>query len=131
MTPEEERSNHKVYEKEKIGEVRIADEVVAIIAGLAASEVEGVDSMAGNITNELVGKLGMKNLSKGVKVDVTEEHVSVVLSLNLKYGYSIPAVCETVQEKVKNAIENMTGLTVLEVNIKIAGVSLEDKKEMA
>ena len=131
MTPEEERSNHKVYEKEKIVEVRIADEVVAIIAGLAATEVEGVDSMAGNITNELVGKLGMKNLSKGVKVDVTEEHVSVVLSLNLKYGYSIPAVCETVQEKVKNAIENMTGLTVLEVNIKIAGVSLEDKKEMA
>ena len=131
MTPEEERSNHKVYEKEKIGEVRIAYEVVAIIAGLAATEVEGVDSMAGNITNELVGKLGMKNLSKGVKVDVTEEHVSVVLSLNLKYGYSIPAVCETVQEKVKNAIENMTGLTVLEVNIKIAGVSLEDKKEMA
>ena len=131
MTPEEERSNHKVYEKEKIGEVRIADEVVAIIAGLAATEVEGVDSMAGNITNELVGKLGMKNLSKGVKVDVTEEHVSVVLSLNLKYGYSIPAVCETVQEKVKSAIENMTGLTVLEVNIKIAGVSLEDKKEMA
>ena len=131
MTPEEERSNHKVYEKEKIGEVRIADEVVAIIAGLAATEVEGVESMAGNITNELVGKLGMKNLSKGVKVDVTEEHVSVVLSLNLKYGYSIPAVCETVQEKVKNAIENMTGLTVLEVNIKIAGVSLEDKKEMA
>ena len=131
MTPEEERSNHKVYEKEKIGEVRIADEVVAIIAGLAATEVEGVDSMAANITNELVGKLGMKNLSKGVKVDVTEEHVSVVLSLNLKYGYSIPAVCETVQEKVKNAIENMTGLTVLEVNIKIAGVSLEDKKEMA
>ena len=131
MTPEEERSNHKVYEKEKIGEVRIADEVVAIIAGLAATEVEGVDSMAGNITNELVGKLGMKNLSKGVKVDVTEEHVSDVLSLNLKYGYSIPAVCETVQEKVKNAIENMTGLTVLEVNIKIAGVSLEDKKEMA
>ena len=131
MAETENRNTHKVYEKEKIGEVRIADEVVAIIAGLAATEVEGVDSMAGNITNELVGKLGMKNLSKGVKVDVTEEHVSVVLSLNLKYGYSIPAVCETVQEKVKNAIENMTGLTVLEVNIKIAGVSLEDKKEMA
>ena len=60
---EENRSTHKVYEKDKIGEVQIADEVVAIIAGLAATEVEGVDSMAGNITNELVGKLGMKNLS--------------------------------------------------------------------
>ena len=127
MAAETERSSHKVYEKDKIGEVQIADEVVAIIAGLAATEVDGVDSMAGNITNELVGKLGMKNLSKGVKVEVTEEHVSVIMALNLKYGYSIPDVCEKVQEKVKNAIENMTGLTVLDVNIKIAGVSLEEK----
>lgn len=126
MTADTERSIHKVYEKDKIGEVQIADEVVAIIAGLAATEVDGVDSMAGNITNELVGKLGMKNLSKGVKVEVTEEHVSVNMSLNLKYGYSIPQVCETVQEKVKNAIENMTGLTVLDVNIKIAGVNMGD-----
>ncbi|MCI8511018.1 MAG: Asp23/Gls24 family envelope stress response protein [Lachnospiraceae bacterium] len=124
---ETERMSHKVYEKNKIGEVQIADEVVAIIAGLAATEVEGVDSMAGNITNELVGKLGMKNLSKGVKVEVTEEHVSVSMSLNLKYGYSIPEVCRIVQEKVKNAIENMTGLNVLDVNIKIAGVNLEEK----
>lgn len=128
MATDTERSSHKVYEKDKIGEVQIADEVVAIIAGLAATEVEGVDSMAGNITNELVGKLGMKNLSKGVKVEVTEEHVSVNLSLNLKYGYSIPDVCETVQEKVKNAIENMTGLMVLDVNIKIAGVSMEENQ---
>ena len=127
MTTETERSSHKVYEKDKIGEVQIADEVVAIIAGLAATEVEGVDSMAGNVTNELVGKLGMKNLAKGVKVEVTEEHVSVSMSLNLKYGYSIPSVCAKVQEKVKSAIENMTGLTVLDVNIKIAGVSLEEK----
>ncbi len=102
---EENRSTHKVYEKDKIGEVQIADEVVAIIAGLAATEVEGVDSMAGNITNELVGKLGMKNLSKGVKVDVTEEHVSVDLSLNIRYGYNIPAVSEQVQEKVSTAID--------------------------
>ena len=101
---------------------------MAIIAGLAATEVEGVDSMAGNITNELVGKLGMKNLSKGVKVDVTEEHVSVDLSLNIKYGYNIPEVSEKVQEKVKSAIENMTGLVVLDVNIKIAGVNLAEEK---
>lgn len=126
MATDTERSSHKVYEKDQIGEVQIADEVVAIIAGLAATEVDGVDSLAGNMSNELVGKLGMKNLSKGVKVDVTEEHVSVSMSLNLKYGYSIPDVCETVQEKVKNAIENMTGLTVLEVNIKIAGVNVEE-----
>ena len=123
---EENRSTHKLYEKEKIGEVQIADEVVAIIAGLAATEVEGVDSMAGNITKELVGKLGMKNLSKGVKVDVTEEHVSVDLSLNIRYGYSIPSVSEQVQEKVSTAIENMTGLTVLDVNVKIAGVNMDE-----
>ena len=125
---EENRSTHKLYEKEKIGEVQIADEVVAIIAGLAATEVEGVDSMAGNITNELVGKLGMKNLSKGVKVDVTEELVSADLSLNIRYGYNIPSVSEQVQEKVSTAIENMTGLTVLDVNIKIAGVNMEEGK---
>ena len=123
---EENRSTHKLYEKEKIGEVQIADEVVAIIAGLAATEVEGVDSMAGNITNELVGMLGMKNLSKGVKVDVTEEHVSVDLSLNIRYGYNIPSVSEQVQEKVSTAIENMTGLTVLDVNVKIAGVNMDE-----
>ena len=123
---EENRSTHKLYEKEKIGEVQIADEVVAIIAGLAATEVEGVDSIAGNITNELVGKLGMKNLSKGVKVDVTEEHVSADLSLNIRYGYNIPSVSEQVQEKVSTAIENMTGLTVLDVNVKIAGVNMDE-----
>ena len=80
----------------------------------------------GNITNELVGKLGMKNLSKGVKVDVTEEHVSVDLSLNLKYGYNIPEVGEKVQDRVKSAIENMTGLSVLDVNIRIASVNMEN-----
>ena len=125
MAELEGRNTHKLYEKEMMGEVRIADEVVAIIAGLAATEVDGVDSMAGNITNELVGKLGMKNLSKGVKVDVTEEHVSVDLSLNIKYGYNIPDVSERVQDRVKSAIENMTGLTVLDVNIRIAGVEMD------
>ena len=124
----DEKNTQSEYEKNMTGEVKIADEVVAIIAGLAATEVSGVDSMAGNITNELVGKLGMKNLSKGVKVDVTEEHVSVDLSLNMKYGYNIPKVSEMVQEKVKSAIENMTGLTVLDVNIKIAGVNLAEEK---
>lgn len=126
MADLEGRNTYKVYENDRIGEVRIADEVVAIIAGLAATEVDGVDSMAGNITNELVGKLGMKNLSKGVKVDVTEEHVSVDLSLNIKYGFNIPQVCEKVQDRVKTAIENMTGLMVLDVNVKIAGVNVNE-----
>ena len=118
---------YKIHEEGKIGEVQIADEVVAIIAGLAATEVEGVSKMAGNITNELVSKLGMKNLSKGVKVAVTPESVSVDLALELEFGYSIPAVSATVQERVKSAIETMTGLTVDEVNIRIAGVSLENE----
>ena len=124
----EKRTTYKIQDLGGIGEVHIADEVVAIVAGLAATDVDGVASMAGNITNELVGKLGMKNLSKGVKVDVTEEHVSVDLSLNIRYGYNIPAVSEQVQEKVSTAIENMTGLTVLDVNIKIAGVSMEENR---
>lgn len=122
------RSTHTVYEKAELGEVQIADEVIAIIAGLAATEVKGVASMAGNVTNDLVAKLGMKNLSRGVKVEVLDNSVSVDLALNLDYGYSIPSVSTTVQEKVKSAIENMTGFTVLEVNIKIAGVNLEPGK---
>ena len=124
---EENRSTHKLYEKEKIGEVQIADEVVAIIAGLAATEVEGVDSMAGNITNELVAKLGMKNLSKGVKIEVADGKVSVELAINLEYGYNIPEVTGAVQDRVKSAIETMTGLSVEGVNIRVAGVNLEDE----
>ena len=128
MTKEfEDRGNsYTIHENVNIGEVRVADEVVAIIAGLAATEVEGVESMAGDITNELVSKLGMKNLSKGVKINVGEESVAVDLALNIKYGSEIPAVSKKVQEKVKSAIETMTGLEVSEVNIKIAGVNIEN-----
>ena len=86
----QKRNTYTIYDDEGIGTVQIADEVVAIIAGLAATEVDGVASMAGNITNELVSKLGMKNLSKGVKVDVLDGVVCVDLALNLKYGYEIP-----------------------------------------
>ena len=116
--------NTYALESGEAGEVRIADEVVAIIAGLAATEVEGVASMAGNITNELVGKLGMKTLSKGVKLTVVDNTVSVVLSLNLEFGFSVPEVSRRVQEKVKADIENMTGLEVLEVSIQIEGVNI-------
>ena len=119
------RDTYTIYDDQSIGTVQIADEVVAIIAGLAATEVEGVASMNGNITNELVGKLGMKSLSKGVKVDVLDNVVCVDLNLNLEYGYNIQEICQTVQEKVKTAIENMTGLQVSDVNISIASVELE------
>ena len=98
------------------------------LQALAATEVEGVASMAGNITNELISRLGMKNLSKGVKVDVLEGVVTVSLTLNLKYNYSVVEVSGKVQEKVKNAIENMTGLEVADVNIKVAGVEMENQE---
>ena len=124
----EKRNTYKIQELEGHGEVFIADEVVAIIAGLAATEVEGVASMAGNITNELVGKLGMKNLSKGVKVNVLENVVTVDLALNIAYGKNILETSKTVQEKVKTAIENMTGLEVADVNIRIASVDMESEK---
>ena len=119
---EDKGNNYSIRENVNIGEVRVADEVVAIIA---ATEVEGVESMAGNITNELVAKLGMKNLSKGVKVTVEDKTVTVDLALNIRFGYEIPKVSKKVQEKVKSAIETMTGLDVVAVNIKIAGVNIE------
>ena len=120
----DERNTYSIQSDASLGEVKIADEVVAIIAALAATGVDGVASMAGNITNELISRLGMKNLSKGVKVDVLEGVVTVSLSLNLKYNYSIMDVSAKVQEKVKNAVENMTGLEVADVNIKVAGVEM-------
>ena len=98
----EDRKTFKIKDG-NLGEVKIADEVVAIIAGLAATEVEGVGSMAGNITN----------------VDV---------ALNISYGYSIPEVSAKVQDRVKNAIENMTGLEVSVVNIRIASVDMGNNK---
>lgn len=124
----DERKNYTIQNDNSLGEVQIADEVVAIIAALAATEVEGVDSMAGNVTNELVSRLGMKNLSKGVKVDVLEGVVTVTLALNLKYNYSIIEVTAKVQEKVKAAIENMTGLEVADINIRVAGVEMDSQK---
>ena len=122
------RNTYTIYDDNTVGTVQIADEVVAIIAGLAATEVDGVASMGGNITNELVGKLGMKSLSKGVKVEVLEGVVSVRLALNIKCGYSIPDTSQKVQEKVKAAIENMTGLEVADVNVSIADVVLEQSR---
>ena len=121
----DERNTYTIQSDASLGEVKIADEVVAIIAALAATEVDGVASMAGNITNEVIGKLGIKNLSKGVKVDVLEGVVTVSLALNLKYDYNIMEVTAKVQEKVKYAVENMTGLEVADVNIQVAGVEME------
>lgn len=125
---QESRNTYQIHVNEnKVGEVQIADDVIATIAGLAATEVEGVASMSGNITKELVNKLGIKNLSRGVKIEVDTENVEVDLALQVEYGYSIPKVSKSVQEKVKTAIETMTGLTVSMVNVRIVSVNIEKK----
>ena len=92
---------HDSYEKHSgIGEVQIANEVVASIAGISTTEVEGVQTMAGGFANELAGKFGAKNLTKGVKVEVQDDIALVDLAIVMKYGYNIPKTCEQVQEKV-------------------------------
>lgn len=128
MEKEIDKSAVVLKEDENIGTVKIADDVVAMIASLATTEVEGVSAMAGNITNELMSKVGMKSLTKGVKVVVAEGNVIVDLAVTMEYGYNIPATCQKVQAKVKSAIENMTGLTCTDVNIRIAGVNMKKEK---
>lgn len=122
MGKETEQNTYVSSDGGKIGEVQIADEVVAMIAGLAASEVDGVASLAGNATGDLLSKVGVKGINKGARVEVIDRVVSVDMAVNLKYGYNIPAVSGKIQEKVKGAIETMTGLEVADVNIRIAGV---------
>lgn len=115
-----------IIKEDENGGVNIADEVVAIIAGLAATEVDGVSSLVGNLTNEVISKAGANKLAKGVKVmTADEDKLAVRLSVNIAFGYEIPKICEQIQEKVKSAIENMTGLEVASVDIKIATVSVE------
>ena len=116
------------FNNEELGTVKIANDVVAMIAGLAATEVDGVGAMVGNITNELMGKVGMKKQTKGVKIDILDGNVSVELAVMLEYGYNIPTTCKKVQEKVKNAIETMTGFKVSDVNIRIVGIQMASVK---
>ena len=103
--------------------VTISDEVVAIVAGLAATEVDGVEALTGNITNALIPKTGTNKLSRGVHISGNEDgSISVKLSLMIRYGFEIPTISGSVQEKVKSAVENMTGISVKDVDIRIATV---------
>lgn len=112
-----------------LGTIRIADEVVSIIAGLAATEVEGVAGMSGGIAGGIAEILGRKNFSKGVKVEVGEKEAAIDLYIIVKYGVRIPDIALNVQEAVKAAIENMTGLSTVEVNVHVQGVGCpEDVK---
>jgi uncharacterized alkaline shock family protein YloU len=114
-----------------MGTVKISEEVVAIIAGIAAMDVPGVAGMSGGIAGGIAEMLGRKNLSKGVKVEVGEKEAAVDLYIIVEYGCRIPDVSWNIQERVKKAIETMTGLDVVEVNIHIQGVNIDKdhKKE--
>ena len=110
--------------------IKIANDVVAVIAGVAVSEVQGVASMsggfAGGITEVLSGK---KNLSKGIKVEADEKEVKIDVNIVVEYGTRIPDVAFEIQNKVKKAVENMTGLKVAEVNVHVQGVKTEREEE--
>ena len=107
------------------GEVKIADDVVSVIAGLAASDVKGVASLAGNATREVIGKMGFKSLNKGIRLTVDDTQVHVWMKVNISYGYNVPDTCAAVQDRVVTAIETMTGLTVAEVNVRVNSVVMD------
>ncbi len=122
MEREIDKKSVVLQSDENRGEVQIADDVVAMIASLATTEVKGVHALSGNITNELMSKVGVKKLTKGVKVEINDGKVTIHLAVTMEYGYNIPATCTKVQDKVKTAVENMTGLSCTDVNIRIVGV---------
>lgn len=126
MEQESAKNNYlsQAQEDETFGTVKIADDVVAMIAALAATEVDGVAAMNGNVANEFLSRVGVKGLAKGVRVDIFNKKVKVELVITMEYGFNIPATCQSVQSKVKSAIENMTGLDVTDVNIRIAGITM-------
>lgn len=105
--------------------VKIADEVVAIVAGIAASDVPGVAGMSGGFAGGIAEILGKRNLSKGVKVEVGEKETSIDINIIVEYGVRIPDVAWEIQNRVKKAVETMTGLKVLQVNIHVQGVNIE------
>lgn len=118
-------------EEMKHGSVKVADDVVAIISGVAATEIEGVAGMSGGFADGIGDMLGMKNLSKGVKIELGQQEVKIDVFITVEYGSNITQVGKKVQENVKKTVETMTGLDVLEVNVNIQGVNIpkENKKE--
>lgn len=111
--------------------IKIADDVVSVIAGKAASEVEGVYGMSGGFAGGITEVFGKKNFSKGIKVDVQEQDVKIDVNIIVEYGARIPDVAFEIQNRVKKAVENMTGLNVVEVNVHVQGVNtdIQQRKE--
>ena len=107
------------------GDLRVTDEVIAIIAGMAATEVRGVAGMSGGIAGGIAEMLGRKSMAKGVRVEAGEKEAAIDLFIIVEYGHRIPDVAWEIQEKVKEAVEGMTGMQVIEVNIHVQGIRFE------
>ncbi|MGG4000370.1 Asp23/Gls24 family envelope stress response protein [Anoxybacillus kestanbolensis] len=111
-----------------LGKVEIAPEVIEVIAGIAASEIEGVAQMRGNFAAGVVERLGKKNHGKGVRVDLTDRGIIIDIYCVMNFGVSIPTVSQKIQENVRQALLTMTGLETAEVNVHIVGVQFESSK---
>ncbi|WP_243386377.1 Asp23/Gls24 family envelope stress response protein [Bacillus kexueae] len=111
-----------------LGKVEIAPEVIEVIAGIAASEIEGVAEMRGNFAAGVVERFGKKNHGKGVKVDLTEEGIVIDVYCVMEFGVSIPTVAQKVQDNIRQALLNMTALEINEINIHIVGIQFEQKQ---
>lgn len=112
------------------GNVNISDDVIGVITSLAASEIKGVNELSGTLSEEIVGMFGRKNLQKGVKVELVDEQVLIDLNVIVDFGTKIPEVSWKIQESVKSAVENMTGLKVREVNIHVQGINTSKNKDV-
>ena len=123
-----ERNLLEMENNNSLGKVEIAPEVIEVIAGIAASEVEGVMQMRGNFAAGVVERLGKKNHGKGVKVDLSEEGIKVDVFCVMQFGISIPTVAQKVQDNIRQALLNMTALEITEVNIHVVGVQFETQK---
>ncbi|MBB5325261.1 putative alkaline shock family protein YloU [Anoxybacillus tepidamans] len=116
-------------ESTSLGKVEIAPEVIEVIAGIAASEVEGVAQMRGNFAAGVVERFGKKNHGKGVKVDLREEGVAIDIYCLIQFGVSIPSVAKKIQENVRQALFNMTGLETSEINVHVVGIQFDTPKQ--
>lgn len=111
-----------------LGKVEIAPEVIEVIAGIAATEVEGVAAMRGNFAAGVVERLGKKNHGKGVKVELTNEGIVVDVYVLMYFGVSIPSVAQRIQDNIRQALLTMTGLDLKEVNVHVVGVTFDTQK---
>jgi|SRR5699024_3018271 len=120
-----EKSLLNVSSDSELGNVEIAPEVIETIAGLAASEVDGVASMRGNFASDVVERFGKVSHSKGVKVEISESRIQIDMYVVIQYGVSIPKVAQQLQTNIRQSLKNMTALAVDEINVHVVGIQME------